>query len=110
MTWAGRDGRGGAAPTSALVEVRVVDRGRGGVEGAGLGAAVGSGVGLVLGALAVAVDGGSGFVVFSPAEGIALSTLTFGAVGAGVGLVGGVDRGAQTVFIPTGHPAPPPRE
>lgn len=110
VTWAAHGGRGGAAPTTSLIEVRVVDRGRGGVEGAGLGAAVGSGVGLVLGALAETVGGGSGFVPVSPAEGIALSTLAFGAVGAGVGLVGGFDRGTQIVYLPTIHPAPPPRE
>ena len=85
-----------SAPTGDLVSVRFVDRGRGGVEGAGLGLLAGAGVGLVLGTL-VAVTDESG-PILTPAEGVAFSALGFGLVGAGVGAVGGFDRGSQTVY------------
>ena len=119
-TWTDPEtGAARSAPTGDLVSVRFVDRGRGGLEGAGLGLLAGAGVGLVLSTAAV-VSGDAGPI--APAEGVVLIASTFGLVGAGVGVVGGLDRGSQRVYRafpatngegplprPLGRPAPTTR-
>lgn len=97
-TWTDPEtGAARSAPTADLVSVRFVDRARGGAEGAGLGLLAGAGVGLALSALAVA-SGDTG--PLGPAEGTARVTSAFGLIGAGVGAVGGLDRGSQAVYRP----------
>ncbi|MDT7856570.1 hypothetical protein RQM47_07955 [Rubrivirga sp. S365] len=97
-TWTDpQTGAARSAPTADLLSVRFVDRARGGAEGAGLGLLAGAGVGLALSALVVA-SGDTG--PLEPAEGAALITSAFGLIGAGVGAVGGLDRGSQAVYRP----------
>ena len=105
-TWTDPEtGAARSAPTGDLVSVRFADRGRGGREGAGIGLLAGAGYGLALGVLAVAVDDGAGLVFVTPAEGVALSALGFGLVGAVAGGVGGLDRGSQLVYRAPPAPA-----
>ena len=102
-TWTDpKTGAARSAPTGDLVSVRFVDRGRGGLEGAGLGLLAGAGVGLVLSTAAV-VSGDTGPI--APAEGVVLIASTFGLIGAGVGVVGGLDRGSQLVYRAPPAPA-----
>lgn len=79
------------------------------MEGAGIGFLVGAGVGLALGTAVVAT--GDAFPL-TTTESIALPMISFGAIGAGVGLIGGVDKGSATVFeaVPAPlSPSTPPR-
>lgn len=100
VTWWDAEGGGArSAPTAALAEVRFVDRGRGAFEGLGLGFAVGAGFGAALGTLVGLTDGG-GFLSLTPVEGALLGAAGWGQLGAGVGLVGGLDRGSQAVYRP----------
>ncbi|MEP0548577.1 MAG: hypothetical protein ABJF88_16700 [Rhodothermales bacterium] len=92
-----------SVPTSELASVRFTDRGRGVLEGLGLGAVYGAGLGVVVGAVGGANDDGE-IIQFSPVGGALVGSVLFGAAGAVIGGLAGLDQGSRTVY---GTPAVP---
>jgi hypothetical protein len=87
-------------PTNDLVSVRFTDRGRGVLEGIGLGTAIGFAFGVGVGAgayLGLGGNDGVGIIQVSPAGGVLIVGAGFGLIGLFIGGVAGVDRGSYTV-------------
>jgi hypothetical protein len=83
-----------SVPTSELASVRCTDRGRGVLEGIGLGTALGTGLGLLVGSALGASD--EGFLTRT--EWTLLIGSVFGGAGATIGGLAGLDRGSYTVY------------
>ena len=88
-----------SVPTSELASVRFTDRGRGVLEGLGLGTAIGVVSGAVVGAYAEA-NGDEGGYVSIEVPGAILGGAVFGSLGLLIGGIAGVDRGSYTVYTP----------
>jgi hypothetical protein len=104
-TWLDPDtGEMRSVPTSDLAFVRFTDRGRGVLEGTGIGTAIGFAFGVGVGAGAYLGleenDDGSnlGFIQVSPAGGVLIVGAGFGLIGLLIGGIAGVDRGSYTVY------------
>jgi hypothetical protein len=92
-TWLDSDtGEARSVPTTSLASVRFTDRGRGVLEGIGLGTAIGFAFGTVAGTL----DDSGGIVQFSPL----LIGAGYGMAGFLVGIAVGAERGSRTVYAP----------
>jgi hypothetical protein len=102
-SWRAPSGDVVSVPTSEVIALRLEtpDRGRGALEGFGLGLVAGAiGGGLFMGLVAGAEDSDpdSGFVVVTPGEAIAIGAAGLGVVGGVVGLAVGAVRGSRTLY------------
>jgi len=101
-TWLDPDtGEMRSAPTGDLASVRFTDRGRGVLEGIGLGTAIGFAFGVSVGAgayLGLGESDGASVIQVSPAGGVLIVGAGFGLIGLFIGGVAGVDRGSYTVY------------
>ena len=90
-----------SVPTSNLASVRFTDRGRGVLEGTGIGTAIGFAFGVGVGAgayLGLEENDGISIIQVSPAGGVLIVGAGFGFLGLLIGGVAGLDGGSRTVY------------
>ena len=97
-------GKTGSAPTAEVVSVQFTNRGRGLLEGLGLGLVVGAGGGALVGLATYEEPRPGELCIFcSRSDSALLGAVFFGMVGTGLGGLIGLARGSRIVHI-----APPP--
>ncbi len=91
-TWVDpKNGEVRSVPTAEVASVRFTSRGRGVLDGLGIGFAVGIGIGALLGA----ADSG----IFTPANGALFGAIFFSVPGTGIGGLVGLAVGSKTKYV-----------